>query len=427
MIIPGDKGPTATEEGLFAMSTLRSKADLDGVLDNRAEVVASDSEAEEEGEDKRSRKMVQRFDRGEKGRINQDGLWYEEHDLSGDEGDENDDSDNGEKAAEDESDDDDDDEEDGGEIVDESEEESQNPLIASLSEASEESKRARKADLWFQKLGDLDSDSDLEEAELNRLVMKKGASLKQKKMVEEEPKESGYTSDSDNEEEGAENVAKKAAENKETVEESSDSDSDDDSSSEEEEETRTDGGGFEIVSQQKKRKPLSAEELAIGENMVASKKRKRDLMDAGWNRFMTDDAGLPDWFVKEEEMHMRRQVELDPATVEKYREREKELNVKTIKKVVEAKARRKRRVAKQMDKARKKASALMDNEDVGNREKANEIRKMYKKAAAAGKKKEVKYVVAKKHQAGKRASRPAGTKGPYKQVNRSFFKHFSLN
>merc|ERR1712083_1159513 len=69
------------------------------------------------------------------------------------------------------------------------------------------------------------------------------------------------------------------------------------------------------------------------------------------------------------------------------------------------------------DKARKKASALMDNEDVGNREKANEIRKMYKKAAAAGKKKEVKYVVAKKHQAGKRASRPAGTKGPYKQVD----------
>merc|ERR1711922_49228 len=82
-----------------------------------------------------------------------------------------------------------------------------------------------------------------------------------------------------------------------------------------------------------------------------------------------------------------------------------------------AKARRKRRVAKQMDKARKKASALMDNEDVGNREKANEIRKMYMKAAAAGKKKEVKYVVAKKHQAGKRASRPAGTKGPYKQVD----------
>ena len=93
------------------------------------------------------------------------------------------------------------------------------------------------------------------------------------------------------------------------------------------------------------------------------------------------------------------------------------MNVKTIKKVVEAKARRKRRVAKQMDKAKKKATALLDNADIGSREKANEIRKMYSAAAASGKKKEVKYVVAKKHQAGKRASRPAGTKGPFKQVD----------
>merc|ERR1712038_2126767 len=63
----------------------------------------------------------------------------------------------------------------------------------------------------------------------------------------------------------------------------------------------------------------------------------------------------------------------------------KEMNVKTIKKVVEAKARRKRRVAKKLDQARKK--------------------------------KEVSYVVAKKHKAQKRAQRPANVKGPYKQVD----------
>jgi len=48
---------------------------------------------------------------------------------------------------------------------------------------------------------------------------------------------------------------------------------------------------------------------------------------------------LPDWFVREEEFHMRRKQELDPQTVEFYKERSRDMNTKTIKKVVEAKAR----------------------------------------------------------------------------------------
>merc|ERR1711913_244166 len=97
--------------------------------------------------------------------------------------------------------------------------------------------------------------------------------------------------------------------------------------------------------------------------------------------------------------------------------RDKEINVKTIKKVVEAKARRKRRAAKKMDRAKKKATQLLENEDIGSRDKAAAINKMYKKAAAEGKKKEVSYVVARKHAAAKRTKRPAGVKGPYKQVD----------
>ena len=101
------------------------------------------------------------------------------------------------------------------------------------------------------------------------------------------------------------------------------SDSDDSSSSDEEDDEPVvdTEAGFEVVRQPKikKRKALSYEGLAIGEQMVKSKKSKRDLMDAGWNRFMFDDEGLPDWFVKEEELHMKREVELDPETVQKYR------------------------------------------------------------------------------------------------------------
>merc|ERR1739838_1127631 len=177
--------------------------------------------------------------------------------------------------------------------------------------------------------------------------------------------------------------------------------------------------GFEIVPKQKikKRKALSCEELALGEQLIKSKKAKRDIMDNGWNRFMFNDENLPDWFQKEEELHMKKKPDVDPEVVEKYREMGKEMNVKTIKKVVEAKARRKRRVAKRLEMARKKSAHILENTDIGSREKASEINKLYKKAAQAGKKKEVSYVVAKKHKAQKRSQRPSGIKGPYKQVD----------
>jgi hypothetical protein len=44
--------------------------------------------------------------------------------------------------------------------------------------------------------------------------------------------------------------------------------------------------------------------------------------------------------------------------------------------------RKKRREVKRMDKARKKAATIIENEDLGNREKVSEIKKLYKRAAA---------------------------------------------
>jgi len=411
MIIPGDEGPQASEEGLFQISSLKSSTDLKNVTESKPEDLASDSEDEE----KKKKVKFARFER-EQGNLNSDGLWYEEHPSIEEENDTSDSDEEDERedlGLEDE---------DGAEADEEEEpvfeETTNNPLMASLSKETSEEKKAKKAELWFQKIGDIDSDSDLEEAELERavnMVKEKGGTLRKK---QEEIHESGYTSGSEDEDEDGDQKPRDKLP-VEPVEKSDESDSDSDSSSSDEEDVRMDEGGFEIVSQPKvkKRKALSAEELALGEEIVKSKKRKRDMMDAGWNRFMFNDTGLPDWFVQEEDIHMKRRPDVDPETVQKYREREKEVNVKTIKKVVEAKARRKRRVAKRMEKAKKKAAALVENEDIGSRQKASEISKMYKAAIAEGKKKEVAYVVAKKHMAGKRARRPAGVKGPYKQVD----------
>ncbi|CAB4062604.1 SPB1 [Lepeophtheirus salmonis] len=113
-------------------------------------------------------------------------------------------------------------------------------------------------------------------------------------------------------------------------------------------------------------------------------------MDAGWNRFMFPDADkdLPNWFVNEEQYHMRLIPDVDPETVAYYADKHKDLNVKTIKKVIEAKARKKRRMTKKMDRAKKRAAAIMENEDIGSREKMKEVKRIYTKINANEKSKE---------------------------------------
>lgn len=58
-----------------------------------------------------------------------------------------------------------------------------------------------------------------------------------------------------------------------------------------------------------------------------------------------------------------------------YRDRNKDVNARTIKKVVEAKARKQRRVKRRLGKARKKAENVVNNAEMSEREKAQEVKK----------------------------------------------------
>lgn len=282
-------------------------------------------------------------------------------------------------------------------------ERNRNPLITDLDYRDKDSKRVQKAQLWFEKdafknmtkteEGDQDMDLDT----LVRSYKKKGIE------VIGEPEKQDLS-----------NLGKKArARARHQVNKKEDDTSD--SSDDENHGPPSDDEDTEAQPKQKKIK-LNEEELALGQMMITSKKMKRDLIDGAWNRYMFNDENLPDWFVEDEKKSMHKEIPVPDGLVENYRKNLTEFNTRSIKKVMEAKARKKRQNKKKMEKITKKAANILENADQTGQEKVRLIKKLYKKAET--KKQEVTYVVAKKTGiAGKRVSRPAGVKGRFKVVD----------
>uniref|UniRef100_A0A8C4M1F0 pre-rRNA processing protein FTSJ3 n=1 Tax=Equus asinus asinus TaxID=83772 RepID=A0A8C4M1F0_EQUAS len=177
-------------------------------------------------------------------------------------------------------------------------------------------------------------------------------------------------------------------------------------------------GSSDSDSSSMKHRILDPEGLALGAIIASSKKAKRDLIDNSFNRyaFNEDEGELPEWFVQEEKQHRIRQLPIDKKEVERYRKRWREINARPIKKVAEAKARKKRRMLKKLEQTKKKAEAVVNTVDISEREKVAQLRSLYKKAGLGKEKRQVTYVIAKKG-VGRKVRRPAGVRGHFKVVD----------
>ncbi|KAM9112705.1 pre-rRNA 2'-O-ribose RNA methyltransferase FTSJ3 isoform 2-T2 [Pangshura tecta] len=309
----------------------------------------------------------------------------------------------------------------------EEEEGEENPLLVPLEEKSvlEE----RQSSLWFGKEVFAGIDDDADEA----LEISHAQALSERKeLPAENGKGKGQKKLPSSQEDAAVEVGPRAAVGagpSEAQGRGSSSEDDSDSSSDEERETSQKGrkrvlaepGGFEVVPIEdpvKRARVLDAEGLALGSVIATSRKAKRDLIDTSFNRyaFNEEEGELPEWFQQDEQQHRRKQLPLDRQTVEEYRQRWRQINARPIKKVAEAKARKKRRLLKKMEQMKKKAEAVVSTVDISEREKVAQLRSIYKKAGLGKEKREVTYLVAKKG-VGRRVRRPAGVKGHFKVVD----------
>ncbi|KAJ1301387.1 hypothetical protein OPQ81_008649 [Rhizoctonia solani] len=163
---------------------------------------------------------------------------------------------------------------------------------------------------------------------------------------------------------------------------------------------------------------LTPEAQTLAHKLVNRQTTKTHLLNDGFNRYsLNDQHDLPTWFLDDEKKHYKPNIPITKEAMAALRAKQRALDARPIKKVAEAKARKKLRAQQRLEKALKKAEGVNETDDMTEKEKAAQIEKLMSKGMSNGKKKkEVKVVVAKGVHKGIKG-RPKGVKGRYTMVD----------
>ena len=167
----------------------------------------------------------------------------------------------------------------------------------------------------------------------------------------------------------------------------------------------------------------------MAQALVNRRTTKTELINSGFSRHnFRDQCDLPSWFLDDEGKHYRANLPVTKEAVAALRARQRALDARPIKKIAEAKARKKMKAAQQLAKAMHKADCINESTDISERDKAAQIQKLMargtKQALGKKSKPKVKVVVAKGLHKGLQG-RPRGVKGKYLMVDARMRKEVS--
>lgn len=156
--------------------------------------------------------------------------------------------------------------------------------------------------------------------------------------------------------------------------------------------------GFEVVPMSEDESDSAAEEfdrlddnakaevLALAKKFI-HKKTKRELIESAYNRYAFHDTNLPKWFIEDESKYMRPAPVITGTEFNEAKRQLQTIDARPIKKIAEAKARKKKRLQTKLTQARQKAEAVANQQDVPASAKMREIEKIYKQAKFGSNKK----------------------------------------
>ncbi|KAH8835197.1 FtsJ-domain-containing protein [Flagelloscypha sp. PMI_526] len=160
------------------------------------------------------------------------------------------------------------------------------------------------------------------------------------------------------------------------------------------------------------------EAVTLAQQLVNRQTTKTHLINDGYSRYsLNDKDGLPKWFLDDESEHYKPNLPVTKEAIAALRAKQRALDARPIKKIAEAKARKKFKASQRLQKALKKAEGVNETTDISEKEKAQQIEKLMRRGLSkGGKRKEIKVVVAKGAHKGVKG-RPKGVKGRYQMVD----------
>ncbi|KAK1783614.1 Spb1 C-terminal domain-containing protein [Copromyces sp. CBS 386.78] len=162
---------------------------------------------------------------------------------------------------------------------------------------------------------------------------------------------------------------------------------------------------------------ITAEAMTLAHQLATGEKTSYDVIDDGYTKHAFKDRdGLPDWFLDDESKHDKPHKPITKAAAEAIKEKLRAYNARPIKKVAEAKARKKFKQAQRLEKLKKKADMLVGDDGLSEKEKASSISKLMSQVKKKTRKAPVKVVKAAGSNRGLQG-RPRGVKGRYKMVD----------
>ncbi|POR33989.1 AdoMet-dependent rRNA methyltransferase SPB1 [Tolypocladium paradoxum] len=162
---------------------------------------------------------------------------------------------------------------------------------------------------------------------------------------------------------------------------------------------------------------ITAEAMTLAHQLATGQKTSYDAVDEGFNKHaFRDRDGLPEWFLDDESKHDKPAKPITKAAAQAIKEKLRAFNARPIKKVREAKARKKFKAAQRLEKLKKKSDMLANDEGMTEKEKAESIAKLLSKAAKKKPTQPAKLVVARGLNRGIQG-RPKGIKGRYRMVD----------